>query len=348
MDHELKLKEKRLHLGDLLEVIGAPRRPPLQRVPGDGGHPGAAATACCPELAGVASAPAAALPLRTQPIGQARWWGLELEAAVRTWFGNDLHPNVGYGGKSYDALHATYEGSYFGFVTTMDVYGFQINNGQRIVSSIWIVNRGGNDGDEKNEIMIGWQVFPQMYGDSNTHFFTHWTRDSTRTTGCYDMKCPGFELTPGSPLAPGDVIRPVSDVNGARQKITIKVFRDKPTGNWWKHYGFNRASAAMGYYPASLFTTLTEKATNILFGGSALAVDGVPSPAMGSGSLPSIMSDRAASMEGISLIDEDGRVAPFDAETIKTETMSFCYAMTPIFGANSSRCVCGGHGGCVG
>uniref|UniRef100_J3NDD4 Neprosin PEP catalytic domain-containing protein n=1 Tax=Oryza brachyantha TaxID=4533 RepID=J3NDD4_ORYBR len=219
-----------------------------------------------------------------------------------------------------DALHATYEGSYFGFVTTMDVYGFQINNGQRIVSSIWIVNRGGNDGDEKNEIMIGWQ------------------RDSTRTTGCYDMKCPGFELTPGSPLAPGDVIRPVSDVNGARQKITIKVFRDKPTGNWWKHYGFNRASAATGcYYPASLFTTLTEKATNILFGGSALAVDGVPSPAMGSGSLPSIMSDRAASMEGISLIDEDGRVAPFDAETIKTETMSFCYAMTPIFGANSSR-----------
>lgn len=39
------------------------------------------------------------------------------------------------------------------------------------------------------------------------------------------MDCPGFQLAKGSKIAPGATIKPVSHVRGARQKITIKVFR---------------------------------------------------------------------------------------------------------------------------
>lgn len=56
------------------------------------------------------------------------------------------------------AMHQTYEGTYFGFVATLDVYGFEINYSQRIISSVWIVNRGPNDNLEENAIRIGWQV----------------------------------------------------------------------------------------------------------------------------------------------------------------------------------------------
>uniref|UniRef100_A0A0D9XZ94 Neprosin PEP catalytic domain-containing protein n=1 Tax=Leersia perrieri TaxID=77586 RepID=A0A0D9XZ94_9ORYZ len=244
------------------------------------------------------------------------------------------------------AVHETYEGSYYGFVCTMDVYGFDFNYGQRTLSSIWIVNTLIENDLEENAIMIGWQVNPELYGDSHTHFFTYWTRDSYQTTGCFDMICPGFVLTQGSKIAPGDVINPVSDVNGARQKITIKVFRDKFTGNWRIYYGFNSAPTAVGYYPSNLFTRLSDKATNILFGGSALATNGTKSPPMGSGLLPSILSDKAATIEDISLVEADGKMTPFDVNTVKKETLSSCYAMTPIFGAQGARCLYGGPGGC--
>uniref|UniRef100_A0A0E0BSN7 Neprosin PEP catalytic domain-containing protein n=1 Tax=Oryza glumipatula TaxID=40148 RepID=A0A0E0BSN7_9ORYZ len=261
-----------------------------------------------------------------------------------TRFGKSLQSKVGDATKSYMAMHQTYEGTYFGFVATLDVYRFEINYSQRIISSVRIVNRGPNDNLEENAIRIGWQVFPELYGDSHTHFFTYWTRDSYRTTGCYNMRCPGFQLTLGSKITPGDVISPVSDVDGARQKITIK---EKSTGDWWIYYGFNSAPTVVGYFPANLFTNLSEKATSILFGGSVLAVDGASTPPMGSGLLPSILSDKAASIEDILLVDEDGKIAPFDVKTIKDETSDLCYDMTPIFGESTSRCLYGSPGGCV-
>lgn len=45
-------------------------------------------------------------------------------------------------------------------------------------------------------------------------------RDTYRTTGCFDMECPGFEPAWGARLKPGAVIDPSS-----HQKITIKVLQ---------------------------------------------------------------------------------------------------------------------------
>uniref|UniRef100_A0A0D9XGD5 Neprosin PEP catalytic domain-containing protein n=1 Tax=Leersia perrieri TaxID=77586 RepID=A0A0D9XGD5_9ORYZ len=248
--------------------------------------------------------------------------------------------------KKYFARHDTHVGSYFGLVATMEAYGFELGYGQITSTMIWVDN-SLDDVQETNAIWVGWQVNPGMYGDSRTHFFTHWTRDGYRKTGCFNMNCTGFILTDGSQIAPGGIINPVSDVDGARQKITLKVFRESSIGDWWIHYGFNSAPKAVGYYPANLFTELSKGATRIAFGSNSVAMNGYSAPPMGSGLLPSILSDKSASIEEISFVDKDGKIRPFNVDTIKTETMSSCYVMTPLFGERGTRCLYGGPGNCV-
>ncbi|XP_040246972.1 protein neprosin-like [Aegilops tauschii subsp. strangulata] len=238
----------------------------------------------------------------------------------------------------YFATHSTHPGSYYGLAVTMDVYGHNISAGH-IVTSIWIANMEGDPKTDENAIWVGWQVDPKKYGDSHTHFFTSWTRD-TYHTGCYDMDCPGFQLVKGSKIAPGGTIQPVSHVHGVRQKITIKVFREKSTGNWWIHYGFNKAPTPVGYYPAKLFDKLSKKATQISIGSVVGGSPSIPSPPMGSGFLP---SDKAALITDISLIGEDGRMTPFTVNTDRLQSKSSCYSISPIQGA---KCSYGGPGGC--
>ena len=49
-------------------------------------------------------------------------------------------------------------------------------------------------------------------------------RDGHDTTGCINMECPGFIRENGAIIAPGDVIRPVSQVpHGPIKIITLRV-----------------------------------------------------------------------------------------------------------------------------
>jgi hypothetical protein len=61
---------------------------------------------------------------------------------------------------------------------------------------------------------------------------------------------------------------------------------------------------------------------------------------MGSGYFP---SDKSALITDISYIGEDGKLTPFDLYTVKVETNSSCYSVTPIGDAKFSY---GGPGGC--
>uniref|UniRef100_A0ACD5Y3Y9 Uncharacterized protein n=1 Tax=Avena sativa TaxID=4498 RepID=A0ACD5Y3Y9_AVESA len=169
--------------------------------------------------------------------------------------------------KVYFAAHTTSGGSFYGLVLTMDVYGYNLTNGQVSTTKIIISNLEGDPKSDKNAIWVGWHVYPDHYGDTSTRFFTLWTRDTYRSTGCFNMVCPGFEPTSGSGIAPGAIIDPVSDVKGAPQKLTIKMFLDRDTGDWWVHAGFNGSTAVVGRFPAKLFDTLSRKATHIGLGG---------------------------------------------------------------------------------
>ncbi|KAJ1276809.1 hypothetical protein BS78_05G243800 [Paspalum vaginatum] len=231
----------------------------------------------------------------------------------------------------YYAVHKTYDGSYFGMVATMDVYAHSFSDGQATATAIWIASDHNSDVES---IAVGWEVSPSLSSFPS--------RDSYRRTWCHNMKCPGFQPVSGSQITPGAAIKPVSDVNGSRQKITVKILKDPSTGDWWIHYGFNSPPKPVGFYPAKLFESLNKNAARIAIGGG---VDVLTShtrtlPPMGSGYFP---SDKAATLSDISLIEKDGRTTPINVGTTRIETKSSCYSATPIQGAMFSY---GGPGGC--
>lgn len=49
----------------------------------------------------------------------------------------------------------------------MDVYGHNISDGGRIITSIWITNMEGDPNKDENAIWVGWQVSCNLY----TYFY---------------------------------------------------------------------------------------------------------------------------------------------------------------------------------
>ncbi|RZB45218.1 hypothetical protein D0Y65_054855 [Glycine soja] len=133
------------------------------------------------------------------------------------------------------------------------------------LSQLWILS-GSFDGTDLNSIEAGWQVSPELYGDSRPRLFTYWTSDSYRATGCYNLLCAGFIQT-NSRIAIGAAISPVSSYDGNQYDITILIWKDPKVGNWWMSFGDN---TLVGYWPAELFTHLADHATMVEWGGEVV------------------------------------------------------------------------------
>ncbi|KAL6889042.1 hypothetical protein ACP4OV_010068 [Aristida adscensionis] len=157
--------------------------------------------------------------------------------------------------------------SYYGLLVMMDVYGHQLRQGQWTSTAIWIAHDGDGSKSSLNSIHVGWQIYPALYGDSRTHFL-YLLDHGSQKTGCFNTECSGFVPAASATIAPGAVIDPVSDARNV-QNITLKVFKDKKSGDWWVHYGFNSLPKAVGYFPRSLFTSMQDKARNVAFGANA-------------------------------------------------------------------------------
>ncbi|KAK6914199.1 Neprosin [Dillenia turbinata] len=132
-------------------------------------------------------------------------------------------------------------------------------------SQIWIL-AGSFDDSDLNSVEAGWQVNPELYGDSKPRFFTYWTSDAYQKTGCYNLLCSGFVQT-SNKIAIGAAISPVSSLSGSQYDITILVWKDPKIGNWWLRFGDN---TLVGYWPAELFTRLSDHATLVEWGGEVV------------------------------------------------------------------------------
>uniref|UniRef100_A0A0D9UW23 Neprosin PEP catalytic domain-containing protein n=1 Tax=Leersia perrieri TaxID=77586 RepID=A0A0D9UW23_9ORYZ len=210
---------------------------------------------------------------------------------------------------------------FYGLEATMDVYGFNLEHGQETGGFIWIRNKDETQGS--NYIGAGWNVYPEGYNDSHTHFTTFWFVDPSK--GCLDMNCPGFQSTGGShPVVPGQMINPVSSPSHNKQYITIRISKDQNTGDWKIYYGFNGEAKIIGFYPRHLFTSLSYKPVSIIFGGVASHKEHQPSPPMGSGIAP---PKDAASFSNLKFFDADGHAYPIDREL---PDISWCYPITDI------------------
>ncbi|CAJ2633856.1 unnamed protein product [Trifolium pratense] len=132
-----------------------------------------------------------------------------------------------------------------------------------------------------NKIMVGWHVSPKLYNDDDsTYFYSAWTSDDFKSTGCYNMLCKGFVQTDRSYYL-GSRIRKTSTYGGEMIEMSISLNKDRTTHNWW----LTVADKTIGYFPAALFPNMVEP-SGLGWGGSTLSPMGTSSPSMGSGHLP--------------------------------------------------------------
>ncbi|XP_073223084.1 protein neprosin-like isoform X2 [Cicer arietinum] len=190
------------------------------------------------------------------------------------------------------------------------------------LSQIWILS-GSFDGPDLNSIEAGWQVSPELYGDSRPRLFTYWTSDSYQATGCYNLLCAGFIQT-NSKIAIGAAISPVSSYAANQFDITILIWKDPKVGNWWMSYGDN---TLVGYWPAELFTHLADHATMVEWGGEVVnsrSNGQHTSTQMGSGHFSEEGFGKASYFRNLQIVDIDNSLSSVQSISTLAENTN-CY-----------------------
>ncbi|XP_062232720.1 protein neprosin-like [Phragmites australis] len=197
---------------------------------------------------------------------------------------------------------------YYGAKASVNVWSPRIGDPSEFsLSQIWVIS--GSFGNDLNTIEAGWQISPELYGDSNPRFFTYWTTDAYQETGCYNHNCRGFVQTTNK-IAIGAAITPESVYNGRQFDITLMIWKDPKHGHWWLELG---QGLVVGYWPSYLFTHLARHSNMVQFGGEV--VNTQPSGShtatqMGSGHFPSEGFDRAAYFRNLQVVDWDNNLIP--------------------------------------
>nr|XP_015642374.1 uncharacterized protein LOC107281300 [Oryza sativa Japonica Group] len=152
-----------------------------------------------------------------------------------------------------------------------------------------------------------------------------------------DEDCPGFRPERGAYIRPGDPIPGISQPNGAKQYITLKVFKDMASGDWLVHYGFNNKHPELvGRIPLSFFKSLSYSAINMWFGGIVVTnVTFQPTPLpppMGNGYMAVDGGNMAVSTKNLQFIDGQGRAWSAENDLIGFSTNENIYTFTSIVG----------------
>ncbi|KAL6981569.1 hypothetical protein U1Q18_023195 [Sarracenia purpurea var. burkii] len=211
---------------------------------------------------------------------------------------------------------------YYGAKATMNVWEPKIQQPNEFsLSQIWVL--GGSFDSDLNSIEAGWQVSPDLYGDSNSRLFTYWTGDAYQATGCYNLLCSGF-IQINNEIAMGASIFPVSSYGGSQYDISILVWKDPKEGNWWLQFG---KDYVLGYWPSYLFSYLSDSASMIEWGGEVVnsAADGQHTTTqMGSGHFPEQGFGKASYFRNVQIVDGSNNLrAPRDIGTFTEQPT--CY-----------------------
>ncbi|XP_020112710.1 uncharacterized protein LOC109727175 [Ananas comosus] len=184
-----------------------------------------------------------------------------LRAGSLSRFGKkEVHQQLGATKHEYAIAVANQEA--YGTKAIIDIWNPSLEQAYEFsLSQIW-VTAGSYAKSNINTIEVGWQAYPQLYGDNKTRLFIYWTRDAYITTGCYNLKCPGFMQT-DKQVVLGGTIAPVSTYGGKQSEKTFHVWKDPNSGNWWLGYD----NINVGYRPAAIFTELASSATSVQWGG---------------------------------------------------------------------------------
>ncbi|WOG88745.1 hypothetical protein DCAR_0207980 [Daucus carota subsp. sativus] len=197
---------------------------------------------------------------------------------------------------------------YYGAKASINVWSPRVASRYEFsLSQMWVIS--GSFGNDLNTIEAGWQVSPELYGDSYPRFFTYWTTDAYQATGCYNLLCSGFVQT-SNRIAIGAAISPRSSYRGGQFDISIMIWKDPKHGNWWLEFG---SGILVGYWPARLFTHLRNHASMVQYGGEVVNTrsSGYHTPTqMGSGHFAGEGFGRASYFRNLQVVDWDNSLIP--------------------------------------
>ncbi|XP_028082214.1 uncharacterized protein LOC114283553 [Camellia sinensis] len=187
--------------------------------------------------------------------------------------------------------------TYYGAHASFNVWNPKTEANEFSLSQIWVLS----EVTTLNTIEAGWMVYPGRYLDNQTRFFIYWTSDNYQSTGCYDLGCPGFVQT-NHKFAIGSTITPVSTYNGKTFDISILIFKDNNSGNWW----LQLQDVVLGYWPGSIFTGLAESSTTVEWGGEIInsrSAQHHTTTQMGSGHFPFERYGKSSFFYNLKVID---------------------------------------------
>ncbi|ESW29350.1 hypothetical protein PHAVU_002G063400 [Phaseolus vulgaris] len=197
---------------------------------------------------------------------------------------------------------------YYGAKASINVWAPRVTNQDEFsLSQMWVIS--GSFGDDLNTIEAGWQVSPELYGDTYPRFFTYWTSDAYQATGCYNLLCSGFVQT-NNRIAIGAAISPTSSYGGGQFDISLLIWKDPKHGNWWLEFG---SGILVGYWPSFLFTHLRDHASMVQFGGEVVnsrQSGSHTSTQMGSGHFASEGFGKASYFRNMQVVDWDNNLVP--------------------------------------
>ncbi|TXG46639.1 hypothetical protein EZV62_027861 [Acer yangbiense] len=130
-------------------------------------------------------------------------------------------------------------------------------------------------------------------------------KDAYKTTGCFNITCPGFVQT-NPKLALGIHLDPVSSSGGPQYFLPIGIYQDPNTGNWWLKI-LQNYEVVVGYWPKELFAYLWRSASLVEWGGEVYSQNVKEHPPhtktqMGSGSFPQTLKGYAARIKNVRIM----------------------------------------------
>ncbi|XP_004501796.1 protein neprosin-like [Cicer arietinum] len=177
---------------------------------------------------------------------------------------SSLDADASYFNNRSDAHLVTLGYNYIGATANINVWNPKVERPEDFTTAqIWL--KTGN-GREFESIEAGWVVNPKLYGDTDTRLFAYWTKDSYKTTGCFDVTCQGF-VQISSEMALGSTLQPYSAPFNQQYEINVGIFMDNG-GNWWLRV---KDRIMVGYWPAELLGNLRHSATLVQWGGQVFS-----------------------------------------------------------------------------
>ncbi|KAI7724584.1 hypothetical protein M8C21_015445 [Ambrosia artemisiifolia] len=205
----------------------------------------------------------------------------------------------------YASAYILGNGNLYGTKATLNTWNPKVDrDDEHSMAQVWIVGcfSNANAVEDVNTMEAGWHVYPGLYGDANTRLFIYWTRDGSKTTGCFNLQCSGFIQTNNKIALGGSVV--------------------KGGDNWWMQVD----GETVGYWPKSLFSHLCESASLIEWGGEVanFSPDHHTTTQMGSGQLPKQGFRKASYIRNIQTVDESNYLrSPDNLNTATDDSCSY-------------------------